>query len=68
MKQTQVDKLLQLEADGCTILLWGDNAYIEGGGDTPALIWTAPWDKWELLTLETEEIRVVKDVVGWEDV
>ncbi len=44
----------------------GDNAYIEGGGDTPALIWTEPWDKWELITLDTENIRVVKDVVGWE--
>ncbi len=68
MNQNQVDKLVQLDADGCTILLWGDNTYIEGGGDEPVIIWTSPDHKWDMLTLDTEDIRVVEDVVGWEDV
>ena len=67
MNQNQVDKLLQLDADGATILLWGDQAYIDGGGDEPVIIWTSPDHKWELLTLDTEDISVLKDVDDWEN-
>ncbi len=67
MNQNQVDKLLQLEKEGCTITVRNESGSI--GKDGEDYVWDTDAEPMFILLkdIDTEDIRVVKDVVGWEN-
>ncbi len=58
---------MQLDREGCTILWCGEEAYFEYGSRGQPVMWTDPWDKWDLADVDVENVRVYKEVDDWEN-
>lgn len=65
MNQQQIDKLVEFDGEGYTILLCDEHVYLEEDDEGNIIYYTEPWDKNLLSELDEGFIEVFKPVGNW---